>query len=68
MLAIDHQLRAFAAERTRPYLVFDQHCCGAAARVSTNNLLHGERIAVAGYVGGEDGGKAADRGHDLSGG
>jgi hypothetical protein len=24
MLAIDHQLRAFVAERTRPYLVFNQ--------------------------------------------
>jgi hypothetical protein len=53
MLALDHQLRAFAAERTRPYLVFDQHCCGAAARISTNNLLDGERIAVTGIAIGE---------------
>jgi hypothetical protein len=53
MLAIDHQLRAVAAKRTRPYLVLDQHCGGAAALISTNNLLHGERIAVTGIAIGE---------------
>ena len=31
MLALDHQLRPVAAERTRPNLIFDQHRRGAAA-------------------------------------
>jgi len=53
MLAIDHQLRAVTAKRTRPYLVLDQHCGGAAARISTNNLLDGESIAVTGIAIGE---------------
>src|SRR5262249_57195837 len=50
MLALAHQLRAVAAKRTRPYLVFNQHRRGAATRVSANDSLHGESIAVTGIA------------------
>ena len=51
--ALDHQLRALAAERTWPNLVFDQHRRGAAAGISMNYFLHGKRIAVTGIAIGE---------------
>ena len=53
MLALDHQLGAVAAKRTRPYLVFNQHRRGATTRVSANDSLHGESIAVTGIAIGE---------------
>ena len=49
-IALDHQLRALMAERTRPGLVLDQHRGGAAPRIGADRLLHGDRVAVAGVA------------------
>ncbi len=68
-VALDHQFGAVMAERARPGLVLDQHRGGAAAGISADRLLHGERVAVAGVAIGQPQhiGRGGDAGLDRVG-